>query len=80
MRAFVITAPGQAAVQEVEPPAVMPGEVVVDVRRAGVCGTDAELFGGHMGLTSYPLRIGHEWMGRSARWATASAGGGSGGA
>ena len=63
MRAFVITAPGQGAVQDVDPPTAQPGEVVVDVRRAGICGTDAELFRGHTGLTPYPVRIGHEWMG-----------------
>jgi threonine dehydrogenase-like Zn-dependent dehydrogenase len=68
VRAFVITAPGTAGVQEVDQPAAMPGEVVVDVARAGVCGTDAELFDGGMqylrdGLTTYPVRIGHEWMG-----------------
>jgi threonine dehydrogenase-like Zn-dependent dehydrogenase len=68
MRAFVITAPGMASVQEVDRPVAMPGEVIVDVGRAGVCGTDAELFHGGMdylreGLTTYPVRIGHEWMG-----------------
>jgi len=68
MRAFVVTAPGQAGVQDVDPPAAMPGEVVIDVGRAGVCGTDAELFAGSMeylreGQTTYPVRIGHEWMG-----------------
>jgi threonine dehydrogenase-like Zn-dependent dehydrogenase len=68
MRAFVITSPGQACVQEADPPIAAPGEVIVDVGRAGICGTDAELFRGHMeylrdGLTSYPVRIGHEWMG-----------------
>ena len=63
VRAFVITAPRQGAVQEVDPPAAKPGEVVIDVRRAGICGTDAELFHGHQGLTPYPVRIGHEWMG-----------------
>jgi threonine dehydrogenase-like Zn-dependent dehydrogenase len=68
MRAFVITAPGMARVQEADPPKAMPGEVIVDVGRAGVCGTDAELFHGGMeylreGLASYPIRIGHEWMG-----------------
>jgi threonine dehydrogenase-like Zn-dependent dehydrogenase len=63
VRAFVITAPGQGAVQDVDPPTAQPGEVVVDVRRAGICGTDAELFRGHTGLTPYPVRIGHEWMG-----------------
>ncbi|GAB6897248.1 zinc-dependent alcohol dehydrogenase [Kineosporia succinea] len=69
MKAFVITAPGQAEVQEVPDPVAAPGQVVVDVERAGVCGTDAEFFSGHMsylatGHASFPIRIGHEWCGR----------------
>ncbi|MGN6204602.1 zinc-dependent alcohol dehydrogenase [Humibacter sp.] len=49
-------------------PVPAPGEVVVDVRRAGVCGTDVEFYTGHMaylhdGNARYPVRIGHEWMG-----------------
>jgi threonine dehydrogenase-like Zn-dependent dehydrogenase len=68
MKAFVLTGPGSAGVQEVEPPVAAPGEVVVDVRRAGVCGTDVEFYTGEMqylhdGFASYPIRIGHEWMG-----------------
>ncbi len=69
MRAFVITSPHQACVEEVEAPRATAGEVVVDVLRAGVCGTDMEFFSGHMqylhdGNAEFPLRIGHEWMGR----------------
>jgi threonine dehydrogenase-like Zn-dependent dehydrogenase len=68
MRAFVISGPGRGAVQDVAPPPLRPGEVIVDVERAGVCGTDVELFTGelsylHTGEASYPLRIGHEWCG-----------------
>ncbi|GAB3981392.1 alcohol dehydrogenase catalytic domain-containing protein [Plantactinospora veratri] len=68
MRAFVVTGPGVAEVREVAPPVAGPGEVVVDVLRAGVCGTDAEFFSGqmaylHSGDARYPLRIGHEWCG-----------------
>ncbi|GIH26899.1 alcohol dehydrogenase [Acrocarpospora phusangensis] len=68
MRAFVITGPRTAEVQEVAPPEPRPGEVVVDVERAGFCGTDAEFFAGemayvHSGDAPYPIRIGHEWMG-----------------
>jgi len=68
MRAFVISGPNQAAVQEVERPRPDPGLVVVDVERAGICGTDVELFTGEMsyfatGDASYPIRIGHEWCG-----------------
>jgi 2-desacetyl-2-hydroxyethyl bacteriochlorophyllide A dehydrogenase len=68
MRAFVITAPGEAGVQDVEPPVAVPGEVVVDVERAGVCGTDVEFYTGEMAYlhqrhAHFPMRIGHEWMG-----------------
>lgn len=68
MRAFVITAPGQAEVQDVAPPTPGPDEVVVDVERVGVCGTDAEFYSGemaylHTGDAAYPIRIGHEWCG-----------------
>ena len=72
MRAFVITGPGHGAVQDVDPPSPAPGQVVVDVERAGVCGTDMEFFTGHMaylrtGEARYPVRIGHEWCGVVAR-------------
>jgi threonine dehydrogenase-like Zn-dependent dehydrogenase len=68
MRAFVITGPGKAEVVDVDPPVARPGEVVVDVERAGVCGTDMEFFAGDMaylatGDAAYPVRIGHEWCG-----------------
>jgi threonine dehydrogenase-like Zn-dependent dehydrogenase len=68
MRAFVITGPGQGGVQEVEEPVAKDGQVVVDVERAGVCGTDMEFWSGemsylHTGEAAYPIRIGHEWCG-----------------
>ncbi|MFI6080841.1 zinc-binding dehydrogenase [Streptomyces sp. NPDC051217] len=68
MRAFVITGPGRCEVRDVEPPVAAPGEVVVDVDRVGVCGTDIEFYTGEMsylhdGHAAYPVRIGHEWCG-----------------
>lgn len=68
MRAFAVTAPGACEVQDVEPPTATPGEVVVDVARVGVCGTDVEFFTGEMsylhdGHAAYPMRLGHEWCG-----------------
>jgi threonine dehydrogenase-like Zn-dependent dehydrogenase len=71
MRAFVVTGPRTAAVLEVEPPKAGTGQVVVDVARAGVCGTDVEFFTGEMaylreGHARYPLRLGHEWCGTVA--------------
>ena len=68
MRALVITGPGSARVEDVEVPVPGAGQVVVDVRRAGICGTDVELFTGQLayiaqGKTGFPLRPGHEWCG-----------------
>ena len=48
MRAYVLTAPGEGSVQQVPAPVAIPGEVVVDVERVGVCGTDVEFFTGEM--------------------------------
>ncbi|MET0829086.1 MAG: alcohol dehydrogenase catalytic domain-containing protein [Microbacterium sp.] len=69
MRALVVTAPRQAEVREVPDPAPAPGELLVDVERVGICGTDVELYTGEMayidqGHTHFPLRLGHEWTGR----------------
>lgn len=69
MRAFILTAPRQAEVRQIPEPVAAPGEVVVDVERVGVCGTDVEFYTGEMqylhdGHASYPMLLGHEWMGR----------------
>nr|WP_109209549.1 alcohol dehydrogenase catalytic domain-containing protein [Microbacterium ureisolvens] len=68
MKALVLTGPGRAEVQDVPEPDAEPGQVVVDVHRAGICGTDVEFFTGEMAYlhtddAAYPMRIGHEWMG-----------------
>jgi threonine dehydrogenase-like Zn-dependent dehydrogenase len=68
MRAFVVTGPGRSEVADVPSPEAAPGQAVIDVERAGVCGTDVELFTGDMaylrqGHAGYPIRLGHEWCG-----------------
>jgi 2-desacetyl-2-hydroxyethyl bacteriochlorophyllide A dehydrogenase len=68
MRALVITGRESARVAEVDVPEPEAGQVVVDVRRAGICGTDVELFTGQLayfaqGKIGFPLRPGHEWCG-----------------
>ncbi|WP_033287860.1 zinc-dependent alcohol dehydrogenase [Amycolatopsis jejuensis] len=68
MRAFVVTGPGEGGPAEVPEPVAGVSEVVVDVERAGVCGTDVEFFSGEMqyladGHARYPMRLGHEWCG-----------------
>ncbi len=68
MRAFVLTGPRRFAVQEVDSPGAAAGQVIVDVARVGLCGTDVEFFSGemaylHQGHARYPIRLGHEWCG-----------------
>ena len=68
MRAFVLLGPRTFEVQEVEAPFALPGDVVADVERVGLCGTDVEFFTGQMayldeGYAHYPMRLGHEWCG-----------------
>ena len=69
MKALTLTAPRTAVVADVPDLAAAPGQVIVDVERAGICGTDVELFTGDMTYfedhnAGYPMRIGHEWCGR----------------
>jgi threonine dehydrogenase-like Zn-dependent dehydrogenase len=71
MRAFVVTGPDHCEVDEVAPPIPSAGQVVVDVDRVGVCGTDVEFYTGemaylHQGHAAYPIRLGHEWCGTVA--------------
>ncbi|CAN5481945.1 alcohol dehydrogenase catalytic domain-containing protein [soil metagenome] len=65
----MLAGPRDAVVRDVEAPVASAGQVVVDVDRVGVCGTDVEFFTGEMaylhdGHASYPMRLGHEWCGR----------------
>ena len=68
MRAVVLVGPGRAEIQDVDDLTPGAGDVVADVHRVGLCGTDHELYSGAMayfasGRASYPLRPGHEWSG-----------------
>ncbi|MGC5221638.1 zinc-dependent alcohol dehydrogenase [Micromonospora sp. DT81.3] len=68
MRALVVTGPHAAEVQQVADPVAGEGELLVQVERVGICGTDVELYTGEMayipqGFTHFPVRLGHEWTG-----------------
>jgi L-iditol 2-dehydrogenase len=68
MRALVVDAPGAAAVRTLPVPEAGPGEVLVRVGAAGICGSDLELLDGRRpaGYVRYPIVPGHEWAGRVA--------------
>lgn len=62
MKAIVYDKPGSFALAEVPTPSPGPGEVLIKVIVAGVCGTDLHLHDGEFG-PSYPLTPGHEIAG-----------------
>ena len=65
MRALVFTAPGTVELLDVPEPDPGPGEVLVQVRAAGICGS--ELHGArHPGFRQPPLIMGHEFAGITA--------------
>ena len=64
MRALSIDAPGQARLIERPDPAPLPGEVLLEVVYAGLCGTDLSTFLGKNPNVEYPRVIGHEIAGR----------------
>jgi 2-desacetyl-2-hydroxyethyl bacteriochlorophyllide A dehydrogenase len=66
MRTLVCERPGEIAVSERPRPSPGPGQVVVRIRRAGVCGTDLHIFEGSHPFLEYPRVIGHELSGQVA--------------
>jgi L-iditol 2-dehydrogenase len=64
-RAVVVDRPGVAALRHVATPDPGPGEVLVRVGAAGICGSDLELLDGRRPppYVRYPIIPGHEWAG-----------------
>lgn len=63
MKAAVLVEPGRFEVKQVPLPKCGPRDVLVKVKRAGVCGTDIHIFRGHFAAESIPLIPGHEFSG-----------------
>jgi 2-desacetyl-2-hydroxyethyl bacteriochlorophyllide A dehydrogenase len=62
MKSVVIERPNEIVVVERDVPEPGPGEVLIQVRASGICGTDLHIFrGDYMG--SYPVIPGHEFSG-----------------
>jgi threonine dehydrogenase-like Zn-dependent dehydrogenase len=72
MRALVWHGGRKLAIEEQPDPEPAPGEVVLDVGLAGICGSDLHPFKGHHGPRRPPLVLGHEVVGTVAdlpgRW------------
>ena len=63
MKQAVMTAPGTIEIRDVPTPSPGPGEVLVRVRRIGVCGSDVHVYHGRHPYTSYPVIQRHEFAG-----------------
>ncbi len=64
MRALVYSAPLTLELQDVPEPKPGPGEVVVEVAAAGICGSELEGFRSQSPFRVPPLIMGHEFAGR----------------
>jgi L-iditol 2-dehydrogenase len=60
MKQAVMTAPGEIQFRDVAKPALNDNEVLMQVKRIGVCGSDIHVFHGLHPYTSYPVVQGHE--------------------
>jgi 2-desacetyl-2-hydroxyethyl bacteriochlorophyllide A dehydrogenase len=60
MKAIVCEKPGVLSIQERPEPKVRDGEVLLRIRKVGVCGTDLHAFAGNQPFFTYPRVMGHE--------------------
>jgi L-iditol 2-dehydrogenase len=63
MRQAIMTQPGKIILREVPQPELQPDEVLIQVKRIGVCGSDIHVYHGLHPYTSYPVVQGHEVSG-----------------
>lgn len=63
MRALVYIGPEQLELEEMATPVPEPGEALVKIRYAGICGTDLHLWHGEMSAVRPPVVVGHELVG-----------------
>lgn len=61
MHSIHVTTPGKVVVVEAEEPRPQPGEALLRVRYAGICGSDVQTFRGTQPFASYPRVPGHEF-------------------
>ncbi len=63
MKALVYTRPENMVVRQVEDLLVRPGEVLIKVKAAGICGSDVHGYLGTTGRRTAPMIMGHEFSG-----------------
>lgn len=63
MKSVVIQQPNELVLEERPLPEPGAGEVRVNIRLAGICGSDSHIYRGHNPFAKYPRVIGHEFFG-----------------
>lgn len=63
----VMTAPGEITFREIPVPEVQADQVLVKIKRIGICGSDIHVYHGEHPYTSYPVTQGHEVSGKIVR-------------
>lgn len=63
MKAIKLEAPRKILCQEIDKPVPKPGEALIKIVAAGICGSDIGAFRGTNSLVTYPRIIGHELAG-----------------
>ena len=66
MKQAVMTQPGVIEYRDIQQPVAKPGEVLIQIRRIGVCGSDIHVYHGLHPYTPYPVVQGHEVSGTIA--------------
>lgn len=63
MKAFQVSAPHDYAITDIDFPSAAPGEVLVRVAYAGICGSDMHIIHGDNAFVRFPRITGHEFAG-----------------
>lgn len=63
MRQAIMTEPGKIEFKQAEKPKPGAGEMVLNIKRIGICGSDIHVWHGKHPFTSYPVVQGHEYCG-----------------
>jgi L-iditol 2-dehydrogenase len=63
MKKAVMIAPGQIEFQQVKRPKPLPKEILIKIKRIGICGSDIHVYHGLHPYTQYPIVQGHEVSG-----------------
>ena len=63
MKAVVCTGRETIAIEQVPVPKPGPGEVLVEVKAVGLCGSDVDGYTGHHPMIKWPIILGHECSG-----------------